>query len=117
MTDESDHHTFATWVTFGVLTLITTGLGYYGARHLNKRRFLKFYSIFLMLLGLGQFTTAMFRITQPSWQSEKEKSKLMHLFEQEDRESEAKFNDLEARMKCCGVTNYDDYEEKFDPLL
>ncbi|XP_063906020.1 tetraspanin-1-like isoform X2 [Zophobas morio] len=111
---DSDFVTHTIRLSTGVISVVNAALGLYGTGYGEKC--LVYLSICLLFVTcIVQILAIIVRITLPYEESTERKAELQTLFDEEEDKYAQRFQKIE--LKCCGVNSYNDYEEKFDPLL
>ncbi|EFA13263.2 hypothetical protein TcasGA2_TC001533 [Tribolium castaneum] len=113
---EDQSSTFAVWMIVGVCSMLNASLGLYGTK-IDDKCLVYASIIFLFMTCVSQILVTIIRIAAPQKDAPKEKARLKKLFNSELPALMKEFQEIEIEWQCCGVLGFDDYEEKFDPLL
>ncbi|XP_044262992.1 tetraspanin-9-like isoform X2 [Tribolium madens] len=113
---EGKSTTFTVWMLVGVGSMLNASLGLYGTK-IDDNCLVYASIIFLFVTCISQILVTIIRIAVPHQEAPKEKERFQKMFNSELTNLNDEFHKIEIEWQCCGVLGFDDYEEKFDPVL
>ncbi|XP_068912306.1 tetraspanin-9-like isoform X2 [Tenebrio molitor] len=113
---DSPTSTVVIWMGVGIASMANAAMGLYGTK-IDDKCLVYASIVFMFTSCVVQIVVTIIRVSMPLKETDAERKQLFRLFNEEDEEYLERFYQMQIDLECCGVTGFDDYEEKFDPLL